>query len=74
MRQFIYFLEIGLFGLIHNFRGSYSRSVGRNTGSASPPTEETSTMKKLTNTLFRKSKSREKVNDVGGYKANVILR
>jgi len=61
------------------YGGSYGRSVSRNTGSTSPHQnngEGDSTMKKLTKTLFRKTKSREKVNEIGigGYKSNVILR
>ncbi|XP_021968422.1 rhophilin-2-B [Folsomia candida] len=55
------------------YGGSYGRSVSRNTGSASPQ-EDTFTMKKLTKSLFRKSKSKEKVNDATGYKSNMILR
>jgi hypothetical protein len=54
--------------------GSVGRSISRNTGSSSPPGTD-STVKKLTRTLFRRSKSKEKSNnDLGGYKSNVILR
>jgi hypothetical protein len=54
-------------------RGSYGRSISRTTVSESPPGTD-STMKKLTNTLFRRSKSREKTNEIAGYKSNIILR
>lgn len=52
--------------------GSVGRSTSRSTGSSHSPGSD-STMKKLTRTLFRRSKSKEKTADLG-YKSNVILR
>jgi len=54
------------------YGGSVGRSTSRSTGSTSPPGSD-STMKKITRTLFRRSKSKEKTADLG-YKSNVILR
>ncbi|ODN05568.1 Rhophilin-2-B, partial [Orchesella cincta] len=50
------------------YGGSVGRSTSRSTGSTSPPGSD-STMKKITRTLFRRSKSKEKTADLG-YKSN----